>query len=81
MEAIRQIKVGQFLVSTASTLASLAYAKIESGDLDQAKSAIDAIQGLVPAMAGQVEDGMRRDLESALANLKVAYADAVARAE
>jgi hypothetical protein len=81
VEAIRQIKVGQFLLSTTSTLASLAYGKIESSDLEEAKAAIDAIQALLPVMEGQVEAGMLRDFESALANLKVAYADAVSRAQ
>jgi hypothetical protein len=81
MEAIRQIKVGQFLVSTVSTLASLAYGKLESAELGEAKPAIDAIEALLPVMAGQVDEVMRRDFDAALANLKVAYADAVARAQ
>jgi hypothetical protein len=80
-EAIRQISVGQFLLSTASTLASLAYGKIEGRELPQAKAAIDAIQALLPVLEGQVEAGLRRDFDTALANLKVAYADAVARAQ
>jgi hypothetical protein len=80
-EALRQIKVGQFMLSTASTLASLGYGKIEAGELPEAKAAIDAIQALLPVMEGQVEEQMRRDFESALANLKIAYADAVSRAE
>jgi hypothetical protein len=80
-EAIRQISVGQFLLSTASTLASLAYGKLEAGELGQAKAAIDAIQAVLPVLEDQVEAGVRRDFESALANLKVAYADAVSRSE
>jgi len=78
MHAIRQIEVGQFLLSTVSTLASLAYGKLDSGALGEAKAAIDAIQALLPVLQGQVEDDLRRDFEVALANLKVAYADAVA---
>ena len=35
-EALRQIEVGQFLLSTVSTLASLAFGKIEQGELLQA---------------------------------------------
>jgi hypothetical protein len=81
MEAIRQIEVGQFLLSTVSTMASLAYGKLESGDLGQTKVAIDAIEALLPVLEGQVEEAMLRDFHSALANLKVAYADAVGRAE
>jgi hypothetical protein len=81
IQAIREIRVGQFLLSTVSTLASLAYGKLESGDLGQAKAAIDAIQALLPVMADQVDEPILRDFEAALTNLKVAYADAVSRAE
>ena len=81
MAAMRQIEVGQFLLSTVSTMASLAYGKLESGETGQAKIAIDAIQALLPVLDGQVEAGLLRDFQSALANLKVAYADAVGPAE
>jgi hypothetical protein len=81
MEAMRQIEVGQFLLSTVSTMASLAYGKLESGNTGQAKIAIDAIQALLPVLEGEVEEAMLRDFQSALANLKVAYADAVGSAE
>jgi hypothetical protein len=81
MEAIRQIEVGQFLLSTVSTMASLGYGKLESGDLGQARAAIEAIEALLPVLEGQVDEALLRDFRSALANLKVAYADAVARAE
>ena len=77
MHAIRQIEVGQFLLSTVSTLASLAYGKLDTGAFDEAKAAIDAIQALLPVLQDRVEDGLRRDFEAALANLKVAYADAI----
>jgi hypothetical protein len=80
-DAIRKISVGQFLLSTASTLASLAYGKLESDELDEARAAIEAIQALLPVLEGQVEADLRRDFESALANLKIAYADAVTRAQ
>jgi hypothetical protein len=78
MQAIREIEVGQFLLSTLSTLLSLAYGKLEQGELEQAKAAIGAIQALLPALEGQVEAPMVRDLSQALANLQVAYADAAA---
>jgi hypothetical protein len=77
MNAIREIKVDQFLLSTISTLASLAYGKLEQGELDQMKVAIDAMQALLPLLEGQAEGSMRGDFERALANLQVAYADAV----
>ena len=81
MEAIRGIKMGQFLLSTVSTLASLAYGKLDQGEPDEAKAAIDSIQALLPVLEGRVEEPMRRDFEAALANLKVAWADAVSQPE
>jgi hypothetical protein len=64
--------VDQFLVAAASTLASLASAKLEGGDLGQARKAIDALATLVP----QVEGPLRGELERALTNLQLAYASA-----
>ena len=81
MESIRQAKVGQLLLSTVSTLASVAYGKLEVKDLPEAKVAIDAIGALLPLLEGQIEDGMRRDFDQALTNLRLAYADAVASAQ
>jgi hypothetical protein len=80
-QAIREITVGQFLLSTGSTLASLAFGKLEAKELEQAKVAIEAIQALMPVLETQVEPDLLRDFGSALANLKIAYADAVARPE
>jgi len=81
IEAIRTIEVGQFLLSTVSTLASLAYGKLDAGALDEAKTAIDAVRALLPVLGDQVEESLRRDFEAALANLQVAYADAVGRGQ
>jgi hypothetical protein len=78
-EALRQIEVGQFLLSTVSTLASLAYGKIEQGELRQAKAGIDAIGALLPVLKDEVADDLLRDFERALANLRLAYADAAAK--
>ena len=75
-EAIRRIEVGEFLLSTVSTLASLAFAKIEQRELVQAKTAIDAISAVLPVLKGQVDDALLRDFERALANIQVTYADA-----
>jgi hypothetical protein len=80
IQAIREIEVGQFLLTTVSTLASLAYAKLERGELEQAKAAIEAIRALLPVLEGQVEADLLRDFGRALANLQVAYADAASGA-
>jgi hypothetical protein len=64
--------VQQFLVSAASTIASLAYAKLDRGDLEEARQAIDALGALVPQLQGELAG----DLALALARLQVAYAEA-----
>ena len=79
-EAIRQIEVGQFLLSSVSTLASLAFAKLEQGELGQAKTAVDAIQAILPVLKGDVDEALLRDFERALTSLQVAYADAASGA-
>jgi hypothetical protein len=71
-EQLASFSVEQFLVSAASTIASLAYAKIEREDLDQARKAIDALGALVPHLEGPLAE----DLSRALTSLQVAYADA-----
>jgi hypothetical protein len=73
-EQIRDFDVQQFLVATASTLASLAFAKLEGKELAQAKTAIDAVAALLPFVEGELAG----DLRGALANLQVAYASAAA---
>jgi len=78
MEALQEqlaaFQVEQFVLSAASTLASLAFAKLEREDLPQAKKAIDALADLVPHVEGEVGG----DIRVALTNLQVAYAEAAA---
>jgi hypothetical protein len=69
-EQLAAFDVGQFLVSAASTIASLAYAKLDQGDLPQARKAIDALVALVPLIEGD----LAADFGQALANLQLAYA-------
>ena len=71
-EQLASLSVEQFLVSAALTIASLAYAKIEHRDLEQARKAIDALAVLVP----QLEGPLAADLGAALTSLQVAYAEA-----
>jgi hypothetical protein len=80
IEQIRAVKVGEFLVATASTLASLAYGKLDAGELDDARVGIDALRALLPVLQGQIPDEQRRDLEQAVANLQLAYASAAGKA-
>jgi len=69
-EQLAALDIGLLLASSASTIASLAYTKLDRGDLDQAKLGIDAIAALLPLLEGDA----KRDLGAALANLQVAYA-------
>jgi hypothetical protein len=66
------------IVSTVTTLAQLAYAKLdeEARDLDQARLAVDAIGALLPPLEGHAPDELLRDLRQMRANLQLAYADA-----
>jgi hypothetical protein len=78
---IQAIPVGSFLLSTVSTLASLAYGKLEKKELEEARGAIDAMGALMPVLEGRIEPGLKRDFEQALTNLRLAYADVSAKAE
>ena len=71
-EQLASFSVEQFLISAASTIASLAYAKLDAGDLHQAKKAIDALAALIP----QLDGDYGQELQQALAALQVAYATA-----
>ena len=77
-EQIRQIKVSDMLLSSMSTIAQLAYAKLEepSRDLAEAKLAIESLTALIPVLDGAVEEAIVRDFRQAVANLQLAFADA-----
>jgi hypothetical protein len=71
-EQLASFSIEQFLISAASTIASLAYAKLEREDLPQARKAIDALAALAPLLEGD----LAADLGLALTKLQVAYAEA-----
>jgi hypothetical protein len=71
-EQLASFDVGQFVVSAASTVASLAYAKLERADLTQARKAIDVLAAIVPLVEGELAP----DLVRVLASLQLAYAEA-----
>lgn len=79
-EQIRQLKVSDVLVQTLTLVSSLGWQKLESGDLVQARVAIDAIRAVVPALGETVPPELVRDLNQVVANLQLAYAKAVADA-
>ena len=69
-EQLASFDVDQFVLSAASTLATLAHAKLERGDLPQAKKAIDALAVLAPLVSSELGGA----LQAALTDLQVAYA-------
>ena len=70
-EQIAQLPIDDVLAGTASTLASIGYARLAAGDREQAKRTIDALAAIVPLL----EDAdAKRDFGAALANLQVAFA-------
>jgi hypothetical protein len=79
LEHIRRMKVSDLLLSTASTVAQLGYAKLDPAgrDLEQAKLAIDSLSALVPVLEGSVPEDVLRDFNQVTANLQLAYAKAV----
>jgi hypothetical protein len=71
------LKVSDFLVSSASTLVALAYGKLDAGQPDEVRLAIEALRGLLPALDGAIPEQTGKDLHQALAGLQLAYASAV----
>jgi hypothetical protein len=80
VEAIRRMKVSDLLLSTISTTAQLAYAKLEpeSRDLEQARLAIEAMRALLPVLEGSVAEEVLAEFNQLVANLQLAYANAAA---
>jgi hypothetical protein len=71
-EQLAALTVDDFVVSAASTLATLASAKLEAKDTAQAKQAIDALASLLPHVRGELAG----ELQAALTSLQVAFARA-----
>jgi len=70
---LQKARVDEFVVHTCSLLGSLAYGKLQAGELDQAKLAIEALQ----ALQGVLVDPAAKDVENLVASLQLAFADAV----
>ena len=79
LEAVRNMKVADLLLSTAATLAQLGFAKLEEStrDLEQARLAIEGMKALLESLEGAVPDEVLRDFNQVVANLQLAYAAAV----
>lgn len=83
IEQIQHLKVSDLLVSTMSTLAQIGYVKLEPTrlDLDGARLAIDGLRALISVVQGSASPDLVRDFGQVIANLQLAYADAVSSAE
>ena len=76
---LAKLKVADLLLQTLYSVSSLGYHRLsgETKDLDQAHLAIEALRALVPVLEGSVPEDALRDFNQVLANLQLAYADAV----
>jgi hypothetical protein len=80
-EELRKLRIQDVVLSTVTTLGQLTYAKLEAGDLDQARLAIDVMAALLPTLEGRVEADLLRDFRQVLANVRLAYAEAASKQE
>jgi hypothetical protein len=78
LEAVRNMRVSDLLLSTAATLAQLGFAKLDEStrDLEQARLAIEGMRALLGALEGAVPEEVLRDFNQVVANLQLAYAAA-----
>jgi uncharacterized membrane protein len=79
IDAVKQMKVSDLLLSTAATLAQLGFAKLDEStrDLEQARLAIEGMKALLDALEGAVPEEVLRDFHQVVANLQLAYASAL----
>jgi hypothetical protein len=78
-EQLRDLKVSDVLLQTVYTISSLGWHKLSATDrdLEQAKLSIDALRALLPVLAEAMPVEVKRDLEQMVANMQLAYANAV----
>ena len=69
---LQKARVDEFVVHTCSLLGSLAYGKLQTGELDQARLAIEALQ----ALQGVLVEPAAKDVQNLVASLQLAFADA-----
>ena len=80
---LARLNVSDLLVQTLYTVSSLGYHKLgaEGRDLPQARLAIEALRALLPVVRDEAPAEVVRDFEQVVANMQLAYADAVKAAE
>ena len=77
---LEKLKVSDLLLQTLYTVSSLGYHRLsgETKDLEQAKLAIESLKALMPVLEDSVPEEALRDFQQVVANMQLAYADAVA---
>ena len=82
-EELKRVKISDVLVQTLYTISSLGYHKLgtEYRDLPQARLAIETLRALLPVVRGEAPAEVVRDFEQVVANMQLAYADAVKEAQ
>ena len=78
-EQLRKIKVSDLVVQNAVALTQLGFIRIsdEQRDLDQARLAIDTLRVVEPIIREQISAEMADELQGAVTNMQLAFADAV----
>ena len=61
-EQLKTIRVEDVLVQTAVTLVNLAARRLDEGDRDQARLAIDSVRALLPLCPEDVQSALREPL-------------------
>ena len=69
-EQLKNIRVEDVLVQTAVTLVNLAAQRLDTGDRDQARLAIDGVRALMPLCPDEVQAALR----DPLSQLQLAWA-------
>jgi hypothetical protein len=75
-----KLQVSDVLVQAVFSVSSLGWRSLgkEHRDLEQAQLAIEALRALLPVLKGAVSDQVATDFDQLIANMQLAYADAVA---
>jgi hypothetical protein len=81
-EELRKLTPSDILLQTALTLSSLGYRKLSEDDRDlaQARIAIEGLKAILPVLEGTIPEQTAKDLHQVVANLQLAYAQAVPNA-
>jgi hypothetical protein len=83
-EELRRLRVEDVLLSTLTTVSSIAYRRLgvmegtqEDRDLEQVRLAIETMNALTPVLERFVPTELVRDFNASVANLKLSYAKVV----